>query len=68
MVTKEQLLDEFSGCLFDFWGEEPTRTRIKEAWSDFLDTVREGDKTIPKSYYKLDKLERERLYREAGLL
>lgn len=29
--TKEQLLNEFEGCLFDFWGEEPTKRKIVEA-------------------------------------
>lgn len=44
MTTKEKLLKEFEGCLFDFWGEEPTKTKIKEAWYDFLDTVKESEK------------------------
>lgn len=66
MTTKEKLLKEFEGCLFDFWGEEPTKTKIKEAWYDFLDTVKESEE-VPKSYYTLTKDERERLYEIAGL-
>lgn len=66
MTTKEKLLKEFEGCLFDFWGEEPTKTKTKEAWYDFLDTVKESEK-VPKSYYTLTKDERKRLYKIADL-
>lgn len=66
MSDKRQLLNEFESCLNDFWGENPTRTGIKEAWRDFLDTVRESE-PIPKSFYTLTKAERERLYNIAGL-
>ena len=58
MSDKRQLLNEFESCLNDFWGESPTRTGIKDAWKDFLDTVRESE-PIPKSFYTLTKTERE---------
>lgn len=63
---KKDLLSQFEVTLFDFWGEEPTRTKIKEAWSDFLGTVAETE-DVPKEYYKLTKEERENLYKLAGI-
>lgn len=65
-TTKEQLLNEFESCLFDFWGEEPTRRKISEAWRDYLDSVKECE-YIPKSYYTLSRCEREHLYKIAGI-
>ncbi len=64
--SKKDLLNQFEVTLEDFWGEEPTKTTIKEAWVDFLDSVSEGE-TVPKEYYKLSKEEREKLYKLAGL-
>lgn len=64
---KEQLLSEFESCLYDFWGGEPTKTGIKKAWKDYLDSVKENEE-IPKTYYKLTKDEREKLYCLAGLM
>lgn len=64
--AKKDLLNQFECCLLDFWGEEPTRTKIKEAWSDFLDAVSESEH-VPKEYYKLTKSEREKLYSFADI-
>lgn len=63
---KKDLLSQFEVVLFDFWGEEPTRTAIKKAWGDFLDAVAENE-IVPKEYYKLTKAERENLYKLAGV-
>lgn len=65
-TTKKQLLSEFESYLFDFWGEEPTRRKIGEAWRDYLDSVKESE-PIPKSWYSLTKEERENLYKVAGI-
>lgn len=62
--NKKDLLHQFETCLYDFWGEEPTKATIKEAWIDYLDCLSESE-NIPKSYYKLNKEERERLYKVA---
>lgn len=64
--SKKDLLNQFESTLKDFWGEEPTRTAIKEAWADFLDSVSKNE-TVPKEYYKLSKEEREKLYKLAGV-
>lgn len=66
MSSKDQLLYEFSSCLDDFWGEEPTKRGIVKAWECFLDAVRENEE-VPKSYYKLTKGEKMNLYRQSGL-
>lgn len=63
---KENLLEQFESCLFDFWGEEPTRRGIVDAWIDFMDSVRE-DEDVPKEYYRLTMDEKRRLYRVAGI-
>lgn len=65
-TTKKQLLLEFESCLHDFWGEEPTRRKIGEAWRDYLDAFRESE-PVPKNWYSLVKDEREALYRIAGV-
>lgn len=65
-TTKNQLLSEFESCLFDFWGEEPTRRKIVEAWRDYLDSIKESE-PVQKSWYRLNKDEKENLYRIAGI-
>lgn len=65
-TTKKRLLEEFESCLFDFWGEEPTRRKISEAWRDYLDCIKETE-AVPKKWYTLAKDERENLYRIAGV-
>lgn len=63
---KKDLLSQFEVTLYDFLGEDPTRTAIKEAWRDFLDAVAENEE-VPKTYYRLTKAEREKLYQLAGV-
>lgn len=63
MNTKEELLKDFELTLYDFWGEEKTKRVFLEAWKDFLDSLKDSGEYIPKKWYSLSKVERERLYR-----
>ena len=65
-TTKEKELDVFKSCLYDFWGEKPTKRAIVAAWKDYLDSASE-DYEIEKDWYKLSKEEKEKLYDAAGL-
>lgn len=66
LTDKNKELNAFEGCLIDFWGEEPTKRGITEAWKDYLDTL-SGDFDFPKAWYKLTMEEKRKLYRVAGL-
>ena len=63
MNTKEELLKDFELTLYDFWGEEKTKRVFLEACKDFLDSLKDSWEYIPKKWYSLSKVERERLYR-----
>lgn len=65
-TTKEQELELFKSCLFDFWGEEPTKRAIVEAWKDYLDAVK-ADYEVPAAWYKLTMDEKRMLYKAAEL-
>lgn len=62
-MTKKEALDLFSNTLNDFWGETPTPKKIKEAWADFLDCLRDDGEKIPKSWYTLKVEERNLMYK-----
>ena len=49
-MTKKEALDLFSNTLNDFWGETPTPKKIKEAWADFLDCLRDDREKIWQSH------------------
>ena len=65
-TTKQKELELFESCLFDFWGEEPTKRKIAEAWKDYLDSV-DGDYNVDKKWYTLTMNEKRKLYKVAGL-
>ena len=65
-TTKENELHMFEACLFDFWGEEPTKRAIVQAWKDYLDTVKENYE-VPKEWYALTMDEKRKLYKIAEL-
>lgn len=48
-MTKKEALNLFSNTLTDFWGESPTPKKIKEAWEDFLDCLKDDRETVPNS-------------------
>lgn len=63
IMTKKEALKLFSNTLTDFWGETPTPKKIKEAWEDFLDCLKDDGEKIPKSWYTLKTEERNWLYK-----
>lgn len=63
---KQELLKQFESTLYDFWGDEPTKKAIQEAWVDFLDAVKETE-PVQASWYKLTTAEKTRLYNKAGI-
>ena len=65
-TTKQKELELFENCLFDFWGEEPTKKKIVEAWKNYLDTVDENY-NVDKKWYTLTMEEKKQLYKVAGL-
>ena len=65
-TTKENELHMFETCLFDFWGEEPTKREILHAWRDYLDAVKENYE-VSEDWYKLTMDEKRKLYKVAGL-
>lgn len=62
-MTKKEALNLFSNTLTDFWGETPTPKKIKEAWDDFLDCLRDDGENVPKSWHTLKAEERNWLYK-----
>lgn len=62
-MTKKEALNLFSNTLTDFWGETPTPKKIKEAWDDFLDCLRDDGENVPKSWQTLKAEERNWLYK-----
>ena len=69
MTRKEQLLNEFSNTLNVFWSGAVSKRGILETWGDFLSiaTTKE-DGELSKECFILTNKEKERLYREAGLI
>lgn len=66
LTDKEKELKAFEVCLFDFWGEEPTKKGIVDAWKDYVLTLEENYE-VPKEWYNLTMEEKRRLYKVAGL-
>lgn len=64
MDEKQIELENFKITLADFWGEEPTKRGVVQAWKDYVDLLEDA----PEEWKKLTKEEKEELYEEAGLL
>lgn len=54
-MTKKNIYEWFKVCCVDFWGEKKTQKKIKEAWEDLLNALREDGEKVPD--YKLTAIE-----------
>ena len=54
-MEKVECLKLFESCCIDFWGEKKTPKKIREAWEDWLASLREDGEKVPE--YKLTRAE-----------